>query len=109
MTRRSVLLLAVLLPAGCAPRPRFLGTWSSGAATLSLNSDGVVVVGNALGGERGRWNDLGEGVLEILASGANKASHSRWWVSEDGKTLTLTPLDANDREIPEGVVTYLRQ
>lgn len=108
MVRWLALLGLVLLVAGCKPQPRFLGTWNSGAATLSVNSDGVVVMGNSLSTQRGKWQAAGE-MFTAEFDGEAGIRRSKWWVSEDGKTLTLTPIDANGAEMKDQVVTYLRQ
>ena len=85
---RYAILLGLLLLAGCAGRPAFLGTWVSGDYAVSFNADGTAVSGGPTWAKQGTWREAGDHVLEITAGG--QTTRSRWTVSEDGKALTIS-------------------
>lgn len=87
--RRLLIVLLVVGLAGCQPSRSFLGTWTSSEYTVSFNSDGTVMSGNASEGKTGTWRTVGDHRVE-LKNAAGEASISQWSVSEDGKTLTMT-------------------
>jgi hypothetical protein len=109
MVRRVLLLCALAFVTGCQPRQPFLGTWQSGEITLSINSNGDAVFGAGQHGtKRGTWRDLGDGTLEAKPEDVTKPIRTRWWVSEDGKTLTLTDLGPDGKPAGE-TITYVKQ
>lgn len=101
------LLLVLVLLAGCASKPKYLGTWKSSLASITLDSDGTMVIGAPVGGGRGRWQDQGDGVIATQLDQEKASRLSKWWVSEDGRTLTLAPLQ-EDGSAGQPVV-YTRQ
>lgn len=110
MVRWLALWSLLLLVVGCTPQPRFLGTWkSSSGATITLNSDGIMVADTLFGGGRGHWQAQPDDVLGLQLDSEATSHRSKWWVSDDGKTLTLTPIDTNGAEMKDQIGTYIRQ
>lgn len=111
-------MVAALLLAGCGGRgamvrggpPAFLGTWSRMAGpftdSMELRADGSMVSGVGGMSTQSTWAEQG-GVLTVKSPSLNLTERFRWVVSQDGRQLTLTTLDAQDRGTT--IVTYQRQ
>lgn len=104
--RWLALVGCLLFLLGCGNKQPYLGTWKTqdGSAVLSFNSDGTLVAGMGQSGSKsGTWKNAGDHLLEVKLEGATAPDTTRWQVSDDSKTLTLTPQDGST------AITYLRQ
>lgn len=96
---------------GCRSEPAFLGTWKESGntgETLTFNRDQSVIIGNGRAGTfSGKWEAEGGDVLTVQFADAarNERLKTRWRVSDDGKTLALSPVEG-ESSLP--AATYTR-
>ncbi|MFN3649744.1 MAG: hypothetical protein ACK47B_09185 [Armatimonadota bacterium] len=110
VARLALVLIVAAGLVGCKSDPAFVGTWrvsGSSGETLTIGRDGSFIAGMGDAGSRTAQWKLAEGdVLEIHSPENPQPARNRWTVSEDGKTLTLTPVGA---ETGADTTTFTRQ